>query len=47
MPCILKDEPVNFYIIFKEGFKGKTIINLKYTESVHNIPYENQVIVDT
>lgn len=38
---------MNFYVIFKERFLGKTIFNLKYTESVHNAPYEIPVIVDT
>lgn len=31
MPFILKNEPVNFYVIFKQGFKGEAVFVLNYT----------------
>jgi len=45
MPCILKNEPVNIFVLFKPGFEGTTTFALSYTDSQTQQPHQTKLAI--
>ena len=46
MPYILKDELVNFYVVFKGNLNYPTQLSLSYEDSLNNLPFSSEIEID-